>query len=397
MSTVAFDPLSEQLLAAAREREATALTRAERRTYWSASVGFALLAFAMLVFGRHGEMPEPWVVAVLVCAYALAARLEFEVGSTLAIPTQLVLVEMLFLLPPSQLPLWIVAGSLLSQLPEYARRRVPPERMLIVVGSSWYAFGPALVVSLFPVEPSMTWRTLVVLAAALASQFLVDLASSCVREWAALRVPPRQLVSQLPLVFAIDLTLAPLGLLAAIAALHDQLALILPLPLLFLVSLSTRERQRRSTRRSSSRAPTAAPPSCSATSSRPTTPTRARTAATCSSSCSRSATSCGSTRASRLNAEFAALLHDVGKISVPAEIINKPGPLSPDEREVMNTHTLEGERLLAAGRRSAHRSRAASSAPATSAGTAAAIQTGSQARKSRSLHGSSAAATPSAP
>ena len=124
MSTVAFDPLSEQLLAAAREREATALTRAERRTYWSASVGFALLAFAMLVFGRHGEMPEPWVVAVLVCAYALAARLEFEVGSTLAIPTELVLVEMLFLLPPSQLPLWIVAGSLLSQLPEYARRRL---------------------------------------------------------------------------------------------------------------------------------------------------------------------------------------------------------------------------------------------------------------------------------
>ena len=28
------------------------------------------------------------------------------------------------------------------------------------------------------------------------------------------------------------------------------------------------------------------------------------------------------------------------------EIINKPGPLSADEREVMQTHTIEGERML---------------------------------------------------
>ena len=345
-STVAFDPLSEQLLAAAREREATALTRAERRTYWSASVGFALFAFAMLVFGRHGEMPEPWVVAVLVCAYALAARLEFEVGSTLAIPTELVLVEMVFLLPPSQLPLWIVAGSLLSQLPEYVRRRVPAERMLIVVGSSWYAFGPALVLSLFPVEPSMTWRTLVVLAAALASQFLVDLVSSCVREWAALRVPPRQLVSQLPLVFAIDLTLAPLGLLAAIAALHDQRVLILPLPLLFLVSLSTRERQRRldqALELSSAYRGTAFLLGDVVEADDAYTGAHSRDVL------GLVLAVCDELRVgarSRLNAEFAAILHDVGKISVPAEIINKPGPLSADEREVMNAHTLEGERLL---------------------------------------------------
>jgi HD-GYP domain-containing protein (c-di-GMP phosphodiesterase class II) len=44
--------------------------------------------------------------------------------------------------------------------------------------------------------------------------------------------------------------------------------------------------------------------------------------------------------------EFAALLHDVGKIRIPGEIINKPGPLSSEERAVIETHTLEGERLL---------------------------------------------------
>jgi HD-GYP domain-containing protein (c-di-GMP phosphodiesterase class II) len=48
----------------------------------------------------------------------------------------------------------------------------------------------------------------------------------------------------------------------------------------------------------------------------------------------------------RRNAEFVALLHDVGKIRIPAEIINKPGPLDADERAVVEQHTLEGEAML---------------------------------------------------
>jgi HD-GYP domain-containing protein (c-di-GMP phosphodiesterase class II) len=46
------------------------------------------------------------------------------------------------------------------------------------------------------------------------------------------------------------------------------------------------------------------------------------------------------------NVEFTALLHDVGKISIPKEIINKPGPLDETEWKLVKTHTLEGERML---------------------------------------------------
>ena len=46
------------------------------------------------------------------------------------------------------------------------------------------------------------------------------------------------------------------------------------------------------------------------------------------------------------DAEFAALLHDIGKIKIPGEIINKPGKLTDEEWAVMKTHTVEGERLL---------------------------------------------------
>jgi HD-GYP domain-containing protein (c-di-GMP phosphodiesterase class II) len=46
------------------------------------------------------------------------------------------------------------------------------------------------------------------------------------------------------------------------------------------------------------------------------------------------------------NVEFAGLLHDVGKIAIPNEVLNKPGPLDDDEWTVVRTHTLEGQRML---------------------------------------------------
>ncbi len=48
----------------------------------------------------------------------------------------------------------------------------------------------------------------------------------------------------------------------------------------------------------------------------------------------------------RRDVEFAALLHDVGKIAVPKEIVNKPGPLDDEEWKIMHRHTIEGEEML---------------------------------------------------
>jgi biotin-[acetyl-CoA-carboxylase] ligase BirA-like protein len=46
------------------------------------------------------------------------------------------------------------------------------------------------------------------------------------------------------------------------------------------------------------------------------------------------------------DAEFVALLHDVGKIRIPSEIINKPGKLTDAEWALMTTHTIEGQKML---------------------------------------------------
>ncbi len=41
----------------------------------------------------------------------------------------------------------------------------------------------------------------------------------------------------------------------------------------------------------------------------------------------------------------AALLHDVGKIGIPEAILNKPGPLTPEEYDTIKGHTIIGERI----------------------------------------------------
>jgi len=41
-----------------------------------------------------------------------------------------------------------------------------------------------------------------------------------------------------------------------------------------------------------------------------------------------------------------ARLHDVGKITIPDTILNKPGKLTGDEFEIMKTHCVEGERII---------------------------------------------------
>jgi HD-GYP domain-containing protein (c-di-GMP phosphodiesterase class II) len=44
--------------------------------------------------------------------------------------------------------------------------------------------------------------------------------------------------------------------------------------------------------------------------------------------------------------ELGALFHDIGKIGIPSDIIRKPGPLTDEERAIMEQHPELGEKIL---------------------------------------------------
>ncbi|MBW0148443.1 HD-GYP domain-containing protein [Marinobacter arenosus] len=46
------------------------------------------------------------------------------------------------------------------------------------------------------------------------------------------------------------------------------------------------------------------------------------------------------------NLALCGLLHDVGKVKIPEEVLNKPGALTPDEFQIMRKHTSHGRTIL---------------------------------------------------
>src|SRR5438067_2251272 len=131
---------------------------------------------------------------------------------------------------------------------------------------------------------------------------------------------------------------APLGSLVAFAAVRHPLALTLVLPVLLLFATFAKERQRRldnALELSSAYRGTAMLLGDVIEADDEYTGSHSRDVVDLVVSV---ADELGLDGRDRTRAEFAALLHDVGKVKIPAEIINKPGALDDVEWELMKTH-----------------------------------------------------------
>jgi HD-GYP domain-containing protein (c-di-GMP phosphodiesterase class II) len=340
--------VDETLIAAARAREREPLLARDRLA--SLLVGGAYAATALLLpfLLATTRSPSPGVYVLFVAAYALASRIEFEIGTGAAVPTQLVLVPMLFALPLSVVPLCVSAGLLLRSPRDLIGGRARLGRLLMPLVSSWHAVAPVLVLAAVnpPLRRDPRWSDAPVYVLALASQFAVDFGSSSLREWLGLGVPPRGRVRFMAWVWLVDAALAPIGLAIAFQAARQPASAVVGLPLLGLLAFFGRERQVRinhALELSVAYRGTAFLLGDVVEADDAYTGSHSRHVVDLVLDV------CDELRldaAARRDAEFVALLHDVGKIRIPGEIINKPGPLDPDERAIIETHTIEGERLL---------------------------------------------------
>jgi len=195
-----------------------------------------------LLGDQHGSPVGALTVALLIVAYALVSRVEFEIGTGSAVPTELMLVPTLFILPPSMVPLVVGAAYLCGALLDAWMGMVRADRLPVVLSTCWHAVGPALVLAAAGVgRPS--WENWPLYLAALAAQFGFDLVSSVAREWLGFGVSPRTVAAFMRPVFLVDLLLAPAGLMFAFVAAPQPLAMLAALPLVVLIWVFSRERR----------------------------------------------------------------------------------------------------------------------------------------------------------
>jgi diguanylate cyclase (GGDEF)-like protein len=226
---------------AGRERRAS-----ERELIVEASAAalFVIAATVLVLAGGVAGL-RPQVAALLIGVYAVVGRIEFPVGAGYVVPTQLILVPMLLMLPPGVVPVAVAIGLVSGNAAECALGRVPPRRILSAVPDAWHAVGPAVVL-LVAGSPRIGFAELPLLAVAFAAGCIVDLAGSLVRMRLAGVVPDLKLQMRvIGLVWTVDASLAPLGFLGAMTARQGYLAILFALPLVFLLWLLARDRSQR--------------------------------------------------------------------------------------------------------------------------------------------------------
>jgi HD-GYP domain-containing protein (c-di-GMP phosphodiesterase class II) len=337
-------PEVERLIVDTRERVRRGLPPRDRLVSFGLAVGFLAAASMFLAFTDTARHPGVFVVVLYTALYGLLSRVSFEAGVGYAIPVQLVLVPMLFVLPLPWVPFCVAAGYLLRD-PRRLRQMTLPRASLRLV-SSWHALGPAIVLALAaaPDDRLPRWSAWPIYLGALAAQFVLDSAVTWIREegLGALHSPLRTQ----GFTYAVDAGLAPIGLLVAFAAAQHPPLVLIVLPLVGLLALLAREREQRidaALELGHAYRGTAFLLGDVVEADDAYTGEHSRDVVSLTLEV---ADRLGLSSRERRNAEFVALLHDVGKIRIPAEVINKAGPLDPDERAVIETHTIEGEAML---------------------------------------------------
>jgi putative nucleotidyltransferase with HDIG domain len=340
-----MDAATERRIEASLERRERTLDRRELLGALVLSSGFLVCAIALAQLGTSPRAFSAPVALAFVVAYAVAARIEFSAGTGYAVPTQLVLVPMLLLLPTPLVPLLVAAAYAGSELWNTRKLGVAPSRLLYSPADAMFALGPALVLVLGDAQ-TPAWEHLPVYVLALAAQFAVETVVFGVRGSLLHDMRLGEVLGELRLGQRVDALLAPIGLLAAIAGAGTPVAALFVLALIPLLRGFEREREGRiqhSLELGRAYRGTALLLRDLLEEDDEYTGHHTEDVVDLS---VRVAEQLGVSEDVKRETELGALLHDIGKIHIPDAIINKAGPLDDDEWALMKTHTVEGQKML---------------------------------------------------
>lgn len=317
------------------------------RREWQAQVaiGTAFLAGAgvLLPLGSAQAFSgSAATVCIVVFIMAALIRLETPLGFTVV--TQLAFVPMLFVLPVTLVPFAVTLGLLVARLIDVWLGRSNLRRLSAVISNSRFSLGPVLVFVLTGTKPDHASAAVLLLA--LFAQFAFDaFGASLEYRWARgirFRAQPRD-----AWVYAVDAALSPVALILARGADHGIIELLALIPLLGLLAWLAQERYHRirgvMELNEAYRGMAMVLGDVMANDDSYTS-VHSREVVELAAQVGREL---GLTPAELRHLDTAALLHDVGKIAIPKEIIHKPGWLDPEEFEIVKTHVVIGQEMLA--------------------------------------------------
>ncbi|HEY1457032.1 MAG TPA: HD-GYP domain-containing protein [Solirubrobacteraceae bacterium] len=326
------------------QRRQQGMESAERRGELLLAGGFAVAASALITITGVSGSVSPTLALLYVLGIALAGHIQVHTGTGFTVPTQVVFVPMLFAVPVTLVPVLVAAALALSMTPAVLRGRLAATRLLTAPVNAWFSLGPAIVLAL--AHDRRPDAHLGLLGAALAAQFVCDFAANTARERLRRGISIGELVKELREVYVIDLALAPLGLAVALATVKHPWAVLLIAPLFLILREFSKDRTARlaqlvelneAYRGTALVLGDVVEADDTYTGEHSKSVVRLALEVACH-------LHLDADRQRKV--EFSALLHDVGKIAVPKEIINKPGKLEEWEWEIIKTHTLEGQRIL---------------------------------------------------
>jgi len=335
----------EVLVGEARERELQPMPARERIVAGATAIAFLCAAGVAAAVIPPNRSFEPLTCIGLVALLCVARRVTFEIGNNFATSDQLAFIPMLFLAPIEVVPLLAACGYILARLPDFVRGQAHTDRWLYTLGDAWHSIGAvAVIAALAPGPPTAAHLPVYVLA--LLGQVGVMAALAVTTDYLVHRTSPLEAMWLAIWACRIDALLTPIAYMVAAVGERQPAAVLAVAPVLALLQVFSSERRDRiaaALELNQAYRGTVMVLSDVVEAEDNYTASHCRSVVELASAV---ADDLGLSSTTKQELEIAALLHDVGKIAIPNEILNKPAKLTEVEFDLMKTHTVEGQALL---------------------------------------------------